>query len=58
MSEATKPQTTTAVPDAVLKVEGDLIVLSDHRNTLRLTRQAALELLDLLPGLIAQLPDK
>lgn len=47
---------TTGVPDAVLKIEGDSILISDHENTLLLNRNAAIELLELLPSLIAKLP--
>lgn len=44
------------VPDAVLRIEGDVILISDHENKLLLNRKAALELLERLPGLIAKLP--
>lgn len=53
---APKSGSTAAVPDAILKADGDVIVISDHANTLRLNRDAAKELLKRLPGLIAKLP--
>ena len=48
--------TAAGVPDAVLKVEGDVILISDHENKMLLNRKSALELLERLPGLIAKLP--
>ena len=53
-AERTEPE--LAVPDAVLRIEGDVILISDHENKLLLNRKAATELLARLPGLIASLP--
>lgn len=53
-TERTEPE--LAVPDAVLRIEGDVILISDHENKLLLNRKAATELLNRLPGLIAALP--
>jgi hypothetical protein len=51
-----QPCSTASIPDAVLKVEGNVIIISDHQNTLRLNRDAAIELLKRLPKLIDELP--
>lgn len=45
----------TNVPDAVLTILNDKILISDHGSTLLLSRKAAIELLERLPKLIAQL---
>ena len=53
-TERTEPE--LSVPDAVLRIAGDVILISDHENKLLLNRKAATELLNRLPGLIAALP--